>query len=69
MEDFTLPSVGARFKKWECCTPILPKCQAHPQTSLEYFKKFKKIQKIGKRGANPQSVGMQARGWQATVGR
>jgi hypothetical protein len=24
MEDFTLPSVGARFKKWEC-TPILPK--------------------------------------------
>jgi hypothetical protein len=29
MEDFTLPSVGESFKKWECCTPILPKCQGH----------------------------------------
>jgi hypothetical protein len=35
MEDFTLPSVGARFKKWACCTTILPKCQAHPQNSSE----------------------------------
>jgi hypothetical protein len=34
MEDFTLPVVGARFKKWECHTTILPKCQAHLQTSL-----------------------------------
>jgi hypothetical protein len=33
MEDFTLPSVGARFKKWEYYTPILPKCQAHLQPS------------------------------------
>jgi hypothetical protein len=23
---FHLPSVGASFKKKECCTPILPKC-------------------------------------------
>jgi hypothetical protein len=33
MEDFTLPSVGAKFKKWKCCTPILPKCQSYLQTS------------------------------------
>jgi hypothetical protein len=24
MEDLTLPSVGASFKKWRCCTPIFP---------------------------------------------
>jgi hypothetical protein len=33
MEDFALPSAGARFKKWKCRTPILPKCPTHPQTS------------------------------------
>jgi hypothetical protein len=37
MEDFTLPSVGARFKKWGCYTPILPKCQAHLQTTKSFF--------------------------------
>jgi hypothetical protein len=45
MEDFTLPNVGARFKKWECCTSILPKYQAHPQTSSQYQNKFKKKKK------------------------
>jgi hypothetical protein len=29
MEDFILPSAGARFKKWEYYTPILPKSLAH----------------------------------------
>jgi hypothetical protein len=38
MEDFTFPSVGARFKKWECYIPILPKSKAHLQTSSEYKK-------------------------------
>jgi hypothetical protein len=31
MQEFTLPNVGARFKKWGCCKPILSKSQAHPQ--------------------------------------
>jgi hypothetical protein len=53
MEDFTLPSVGARFKKWECCTPILPKCQAHPQLP----QKTKKIQKNSKKGGQPTICG------------
>jgi hypothetical protein len=29
MEDLALPSVRASFKKWGCCTPILPKALAH----------------------------------------
>jgi hypothetical protein len=29
MEDLSLPSVGTSFKKWVCCTPILPKTLAH----------------------------------------
>jgi hypothetical protein len=29
----SLLSEGARLKKWECCTSILPKCQVHLQTS------------------------------------
>jgi hypothetical protein len=33
MEDFTLPSVEVTFKKWGCCTPILPKCQEVPHNS------------------------------------
>jgi hypothetical protein len=44
-KDFTLQSVGASFKKWESCTPILPKCQAHPHNT----KKAKKIQKLQKK--------------------
>jgi hypothetical protein len=35
MEDFTLPSAWARFKKWECCKSILPKYEVHLQTSSE----------------------------------
>jgi hypothetical protein len=29
MEHLILPSVGVSFKKWGCCTPILPKALAH----------------------------------------
>jgi hypothetical protein len=29
MEDLTLPSVWASFKKWVCCTSILPKALVH----------------------------------------
>jgi hypothetical protein len=29
MEDLILPSAGASFKKWGCCTPILPKGLAY----------------------------------------
>jgi hypothetical protein len=38
MEDLTLLSVGASFKKWVCCTSILPKALAH-------FLNFQKIKK------------------------
>jgi hypothetical protein len=48
MDDFTLPSVGASFKKWKFCTPILPKGMA--QSSNFSKKKFKKIQNIQKKG-------------------
>jgi hypothetical protein len=27
------------FKKWECCTPILPKCQAHLHETKKKLKK------------------------------
>jgi hypothetical protein len=46
MEDFTLPSVGARFKKWECCTSILPKDLAHSPNFPRKIKKIKKKIKI-----------------------
>jgi hypothetical protein len=39
MEDWTLPNVGASFKKWGCCTLILPRCHAHPATSSRFQKK------------------------------
>jgi hypothetical protein len=46
MEHLTLPSVGASFKKWRCCTPILPKALAHsPNFPKENFKKIKKFKK------------------------
>jgi hypothetical protein len=38
MEDFTLPSIGARFKKWECCTLVLSKGMAH---SSNFSRKIK----------------------------
>jgi hypothetical protein len=38
MEDLTLPKNGASFKKWVCCTPILPKALAH---FLNFPKKIK----------------------------
>jgi hypothetical protein len=49
MDDFTLPSVGASFKKWKFCTPILPKGMA--QSSNFSKKKFKKIQNIQKKAS------------------
>jgi hypothetical protein len=42
MEDLTLLSVGASFKKWVCCISILPKPLAH---SLNFPKKLKKFSK------------------------
>jgi hypothetical protein len=53
MEDLTLPSVGASFKKWGCCTLILPKALAHfPNFQNSKFK----IQKIQKNGVNQTST-------------
>jgi hypothetical protein len=46
MQDCTFPSIGASFKKWGYCTPILPKCQAHPKTSKNQNKKNPKIQRL-----------------------
>jgi hypothetical protein len=43
MEDLTLPSVGASFKKWGCYTPILPKALAHSSNFQK--KKIKKKRK------------------------
>jgi hypothetical protein len=50
MEDLILPSVGASFRKWGCCTPILPKALAYASKlpKKNFTKIFKKIQK--KRG-------------------
>jgi hypothetical protein len=33
IERFYLPKCRTRFKTWEYCTPNLPKCHVHPQTS------------------------------------
>jgi hypothetical protein len=54
MEDFTLANVGASFKKWGCCTPTLPKRQAHPHNNKKKSNFFKINQKIWKKGG--QSV-------------
>jgi hypothetical protein len=45
MEDLTLPRVGASFKKWRCCTSILPKCEEGPHNSKKK-KKTKFFEKI-----------------------
>jgi hypothetical protein len=42
----TLPSIRASFKKWGCCTPILPKCQEVPHNSKQKKIKIKKIKKF-----------------------
>jgi hypothetical protein len=47
LEDFTLLNIGASFKKWECCTPILPKCQVDPHNTKE--KEVKENAKIAKK--------------------
>jgi hypothetical protein len=56
MEDFALPSIGASFKKWECYTPILPKCQVHPHNTKKRGKKNAKNAKKGGCRKGPQSV-------------
>jgi hypothetical protein len=61
MEDFTLPSVGTRFKKWNCCRSILPKCQIYPQTSLE--KKIKKLKATGGKLAGGVACSLSGCGW------
>jgi hypothetical protein len=43
---FHPPSVGASFKKWECCIPIHLKCQVHPYNT----KRKRKSKKCKKRG-------------------
>jgi hypothetical protein len=46
LEELPLPSVGASFKKWGSCTPILPKALAHfPNFQKLIFFKIKKFQK------------------------
>jgi hypothetical protein len=46
MEDFTLPSVGASFKKCEYCAPILSKGLAHSSNfPKKTFKKYKNIKR------------------------
>jgi hypothetical protein len=55
LEHFTFPIVGARFKKWNCCTPIFPKCQAHPHNTKKKVEKNAKIAKE-KGGASLQFV-------------
>jgi hypothetical protein len=52
MEDLTLPSIGASFKKWGCCKPILPKGLAHsPNFSKKIEEKKKKKKKKKKKRA------------------
>jgi hypothetical protein len=46
MEHLTLPSIGASFKKWGCCIPILPKALAH---SSKLPKKISKNNKNSKK--------------------
>jgi hypothetical protein len=48
MEDFTLPSVGARFKKWECYTPFSPKMPG-PSPNFPITPKNKNKQKNWKK--------------------
>jgi hypothetical protein len=67
MEEFTLPSVGASFKKWECCTPILPECQAHFHNTKKKSEKNSKIVKKG--GTSLQHVKLQVQGYPTTSGR
>jgi hypothetical protein len=54
MEDSTLPSVGASFKKWGCCTHILPKALAHPPNFQN--KKNKKNKILIKKRRREQSL-------------
>jgi hypothetical protein len=47
MEHLILPSVGASFKKWGCCTPILPKALARsPNFQNKISKNFKISKKM-----------------------
>jgi hypothetical protein len=55
MEHLTVPSVGAKFKKWGCCTPILPKALAH---SPNFPKKLKRIKNFKNKGIEPDRLGV-----------
>jgi hypothetical protein len=62
MEDLTLPSVGASFKKWGCCTSILPKGLAHSPNFPNYYFFLKEKRKewnhsLTSGGLPPQSAG------------
>jgi hypothetical protein len=71
MEHLTLPSVGASFKKWGCCTPILPKALAHssnfPKISFKRIRIFHiKRGCLAHLGVDPRSAGDRlspAAGW------
>jgi hypothetical protein len=43
MEDLTLPSVGASFKKWGCCRCNLPKEAQTLARALNFFIKRYKL--------------------------
>jgi hypothetical protein len=50
MEDFTLPSVRASFKRWGCCTPILPNPKPILKLPYNTKKKSEKNSKIANKG-------------------
>jgi hypothetical protein len=62
MKLLILPNVGASFKKWGCCIPILFKALAHfSKLPKINFKKIKKIQKksgsLAYLGVDPPAAG------------
>jgi hypothetical protein len=66
LQDFTLQSEGASFKKWGCLYIHSPKSPSPFSKLLET--NFKKIKKIKKRDYQPP-IQVLTRGWWATGGR
>jgi hypothetical protein len=66
MEDWTLLSIVASFKKCRCWTPILPKCQDHLQASKKKVTKKEENCRIKWVARSSQTAG---RGWWMTSGR
>jgi hypothetical protein len=56
MEDLTLSSVGASFKKWEYCTSIFPKGMAYSPNFQNKFKNNQKNLKEGTRSDGRRAV-------------